>query len=71
MDSGRPQPDMPDRLEILSGLSASDQFGAAVNLGLSGWLKQATIRLPLTPSFLFAARAVGLRLLVIPRQEEP
>ena len=34
--------------------------GAAVNLGLSGRLTQATIRSPLTPLFLLAALAVGL-----------
>ena len=67
-----PRPDMPDGVEILSGLRAGDRAGAAVNLGLSGRLTQATIRSPLTPLFLLAALAVGLiALLVIPREEEP
>ena len=67
-----PRPDMPDALEILSGLKAGDVSGAAVNLGLSGRLTQATIRSPLTPLFLLAALAVGLlALLTIPREEEP
>ena len=62
-----PRPDMPDALEILSGLRAGDVLGAAVKLGLSGRLTQATIRSPLTPLFLFAALAVGLiALLTIP-----
>jgi multidrug efflux pump subunit AcrB len=43
-----------------------------VNLGLSGYLTQSTIRSPLTPLFLLAALAVGLiALLTIPREEEP
>ena len=67
-----PRPDMPDALEILSGLQRRRRAGAAVNLGLSGRLTQATIRSPLTPLFLLAALAVGLiALLTIPREEEP
>ena len=63
---------MPDALEILSGLQARRRVGAAVKLGLSGRLTQATIRSPLTPLFLLAALAVGLvALLTIPREEEP
>jgi multidrug efflux pump subunit AcrB len=43
-----------------------------VNLGLSGYLTQATIRSPLTPLFLVAALAIGLlALLTIAREEEP
>src|SRR5262249_29330264 len=46
--------------------------GAAVNLGISGRVTQATIRSPLTPLALFAALAIGLiALFVIPREEEP
>ena len=60
------------RIEILSGLNAGDVLGAAVKLGLSGRLTQATIRSPLTPLFLLAALAVGLiALLTIAREEEP
>ena len=67
-----PRPDMPDALEILSGLKQRRRAGAAVKLGLSGRLTQATIRSPLTPLFLLAALAVGLiALLTIPREEEP
>ena len=59
-------------LEILSGLGAGDGVGAAVKLGFSGRLTQATIRSPLTPLFLLAALAAGLiALLTIPREEEP
>ena len=54
-----PRPDMPDGIEILSGLQRRRQAGAAMNLGLSGRLTQATIRSPLTPLFLLAALAVG------------
>ena len=67
-----PRPDMPDGIEILSGVGRRRRAGAAVNLGLSGRLTQATIRSPLTPLFLLAALAVGLvALLTIPREEEP
>ena len=51
----QPRPDMPDALEILSGLQRAATSGAAMNLGLSGRLTQATIRSPLTPLFLLAA----------------
>ena len=41
-------------------------------MGLSGLLRRATIRSPLTPLFLLAALATGLvALLTIPREEEP
>ena len=67
-----PRPDMPDALEILSGLNSGDVLVQPVNLGLSGRLTQATIRSPLTPLFLLAALAVGLiALMTIAREEEP
>ena len=55
-----PTPEMPDALEILSGLQAGRRAGAAMNLGLSGRLTKATIRSPLTPLFLLAALVAGL-----------
>ena len=43
-----------------------------MKLGLSGRLRGATIRSPLTPLFLLAALAAGfVALLTIPREEEP
>ena len=67
-----PEPDMPDGVEILSGLHSGDVLVHAMKLGISGRLTQATIRSPLTPLFLLAALAAGLiALLTIPREEDP
>ena len=56
-----PTPEMPDGIEILSGLRAGDVgWSRAMNLGLSGRLTRATIRSQLTPLFLLAALAAGL-----------
>ena len=66
------RPQMPDGLEILSGLNARRPVAHAMNLGLSGRLTRATINSPLTPLFLLAAIVFGLvALMTIPREEEP
>ncbi len=61
-----------DGIEVLAGLKARRQAGAAMKLGISGNLTRAFIASPLTPLILLSALMLGgIALVSLPREEEP
>ena len=59
-------------IEVLGGLEARRQAGAAMKFGISGNLTRAFIASPLTPLLLLSALMLGgIALVMLPREEEP